>query len=84
MTQYYPKLKPSHYTLSELGKWLDWPYGELSVAALKKHELGKPKNIQGMDIYALYGGLRANNTYWHWSCVDGFTEGVYAHGSTPE
>ena len=78
------KVKPTHYSLSATGKWLHWPYGEIVVAALKKHDLGKPKNVQGLLVHSLYGGLKAAGTYWHWDCNEGFTEGVYAYGSTPK
>ena len=81
---HFPKVKPTHFTLSKSGSWINWPFGELSVAALNKHELGKPKNIQGMFIHSLYGGLKADNTYWRWDCFNGFTDGEHAHGSTPE
>lgn len=83
MTLYYPKIKPAQFKLSG-DWWINWPYGELSVAALKKHESGKPKYIQGMAVRELRGGTRENNTYWHWSCMNGFTDGEHAHGSTPE
>ena len=84
--QNYPalKVKPSHYTIRDGGEWLVWPYGEITVTSLKKHELGKPKNIQGLLVFSLYGGLYAANTYWRWDFTNGFTDGVYAHGSTPE
>ena len=81
---YLPKIKPSHYTDTEGGSWLSWPYASLNVSTLKKHELGKPKTIQGLIIHSLYGGLKASGTYWRWDCINGFTDGEHAHGSTPE
>lgn len=76
------KVKPSHYMIRENGNWISWPFGELSVAALKKHELGKPKVIQGVAIFGLFGGLTANGTFWRWDCFKGFTSGAHANGKT--
>ena len=83
MTQYYPKIKPSMFKLSG-DWWIRWPYGELSVASLMRHPLGSPKYIQGMAVRELRGGSEKDSTKWHWSCNDGFTEGVYSHGPSSE
>lgn len=84
MPTYYPKIKPTHYTLSEHGAWLDWPYQFVHTSALLKNPAGKPKTIQGLTVYALYGGLRSAGTYWRWDCVNGFTDGEYSNGPSTE
>lgn len=78
------KFKPSHYATSATDKWQSWPYGEITISALQKHKLGSPKNIQGLLVHSMYGGLKAAGTYWHWNCNKGFTDGVYSYGPTPE
>lgn len=77
----FPKVRPTHFTLRRDGKWIDWPFGEISVTALKKHELGKPKTIQGIAVFSMYGGLVSANTFWRWDSDNGFTEGEHANVS---
>lgn len=83
------KVKPTHYTTAENGKWLDWPFGWLSVSALKKQEQTKrdprgssTRSIQGLNVYSLCGGITANRTFWRWDCINGFTDGEHANGAT--
>lgn len=80
MPTFFPKLKPTHYRLAEIGSWLDWPYQHVSVAALMKNPVRQTKTIQGIAVYALCGGLRSAGTYWRWDCVNGFTDGEYSNG----
>ena len=83
MPVYYPKIKPAQFKLSG-DWWISWPYAEISVAALRKHPLGEPKYIQGMAVRALQGGSKVKGTYWRWDYENGFTDGEYSNGTTPE
>lgn len=78
------RVKPSHYAATPVRKWIEWSYGEINISTLQKFTPGQTKNIQGLEVYALFGGLTSAKNFWRWDCVNGFTDGEYSNGTSPE